>query len=75
MAAYATTERTTRSAQFDLVANRQPLAPVPPAETAARPDAEFLAHLADLVAERLAARLAAPTPEADEWLDTRAAAT
>jgi excisionase family DNA binding protein len=33
----------------------------------------ILAQLADLVAERVAARLAAPAGEADEWLDTRAA--
>lgn len=33
----------------------------------------LLAHLADLVAERLTTRLGA-TADADEWLDTRAAA-
>jgi excisionase family DNA binding protein len=36
---------------------------------------ELVAQLADLVAAKVAARLAAPQPEAvDEWLDTRDAA-
>jgi excisionase family DNA binding protein len=34
----------------------------------------LLDHLVELVAERVAARLAAPTSAGDEWLDTRDAA-
>ena len=75
MAAYATAERTARSAQFDLEANDRPLVPSRQTDVPALRGVELLfAHLADLVAERLAVRLAAPAPETDEWLDTRAAA-
>ncbi len=77
MAAYATAERASQGAQFRLLTNDP--APQPPAAEAAvgRGNAvldELLVHLADLVAERLAARLASAAPVADEWLDTRRAA-
>lgn len=67
MAAYATAERLARTAGFraaPTVAQREQ-----------HPGFDvFVAHLADLVAERVAARLAAPPSAADEWLDTRDAA-
>ncbi len=75
MAAYAIAERLARSAQLNLVVDRQAQQPSPalPAPESAGLDV-VLGHLADLVAERLAARLTAPTQDGDDWLDTRAAA-
>lgn len=75
MAAYATAKRTSWSDQVHLLPTRRSpasLRPVRPADGAAL-DA-ILVQLADLVAERLAARLAAAKPNDGEWLDTRDAA-
>jgi excisionase family DNA binding protein len=71
MAAYVTAERAAQAAQLRVLSSDQgPVRlPVGPPEFDA-----VLAHLADLVAERLAACLAAPSRQADEWLDTRGAA-
>jgi excisionase family DNA binding protein len=72
MAAYATADRTARTAVLPLAA-----ADIAPATTAPVLGASFdtlLDHLVELVAERVAARLAAPVTAGDEWLDTREAA-
>jgi excisionase family DNA binding protein len=71
MAAYATAERTARTAVPVAAAD------IAPATTAPVLGASFdslLDHLAECVAERVAARLAAPATAGDEWLDTREAA-
>jgi excisionase family DNA binding protein len=75
MAAYATAERAAQTTQLRVVSSATGLDQrlTQPAAGAAGFDV-VLAHLADLVAERLAVRLAAPPPEVAEWLDTRDAA-
>jgi hypothetical protein len=72
MAAYATAERGAQPAALRLVATDI-------AHAASAPEAgtgfdALLNYLVELVAGRVAARLAVPTPAGDEWLDTRGAA-
>jgi excisionase family DNA binding protein len=72
MAAYATAERAAQIAGLHLATTEI----APTATAAIHGGAGFdalLNHLVELVAERVAARLAAAA-SADEWLDTRAAA-
>jgi excisionase family DNA binding protein len=73
MAAYATAERPAQSAGFRVVATHTAPAPTVPVQGGPGVDV-LLNQLVELVADRVAARLAAPTPAVDEWLDTRAAA-
>jgi excisionase family DNA binding protein len=75
MAAYANTKRA-QHAQLRIV-NTEPAEPTREAATTRERAPlvdQLLGQLADLVADRLATRLAAPADLADEWLDTRNAA-
>jgi excisionase family DNA binding protein len=75
MAAYGTVERAAQAAQLRVLSSDPATDQGPGRPPAGAPGFDaVLAHLADLVAERLAARLAAPSRQADEWLDTRGAA-
>jgi len=77
MAAYASAERTAQAVPLRLFTNnsRSEQLGVPVSEGRGGGGLDVvLAQLADLVAERLTARLSAPIEEADEWLDTRKAA-
>ncbi|HTX13174.1 MAG TPA: helix-turn-helix domain-containing protein [Solirubrobacteraceae bacterium] len=77
MAAYASAARTAQAVPLRLFSNNsrpeQVGIPAPDGRGGDGLDV-VLAHLADLVAERLMACLSAPVEEADEWLDTRKAA-
>lgn len=73
MAAYATAERPAQSSPSCLVPTDIACAPGAPGEGGSGLEI-VLNRLVELVAERVAARLAAPTPAGDEWLDTRGAA-
>jgi excisionase family DNA binding protein len=73
MAAYATAEHAAQSAGFHVIATHTGQAPTAPVHGGTGVDT-FLNQLVELVAERVVARLVAPTPGGDEWLDTRGAA-
>ncbi len=77
MSAYASAERTAQAVPLRLLTNdsspQRPGTPASAGPGGGSVDA-ILAHLADLVAERLMARLSVPSEAADEWLDTRKAA-
>jgi excisionase family DNA binding protein len=73
MAAYATAERQAQSQAFRLVLTDVAQAPKAPVQGGTGFDV-LLNELVELLAERVAARLAAPTPAGDAWLDTRGAA-
>lgn len=76
MQAYATAEMA--PAAELRVLDRSPAIPNDPSESARVGNAlldQLVADIADLVAEKVAARLVAPRSEAaDEWMDTRGAA-
>ncbi len=75
MAAYATAERAAPAAQLRVLSSAPAADQGPGRSPAGAPAFDaIVAHLADLVAERLAARLAVPSRQVDEWLDTRGAA-
>lgn len=73
MAAYATAERQAQTAGPSMFDTGTAQNPVWRRENTAGLDS-LLVQFADLVAERLAERLAGPPQDADEWFDTRGAA-
>jgi excisionase family DNA binding protein len=77
MSAYASAERTAQAVPLRLLTNDscpQRLGTAVSADLEGGGVDAILAHVADLVVERLTVRLAMPPEAADEWLDTRKAA-